>query len=100
MDRFLTLVIGLAILPLAALRADSVEVSVTYGGKTTSFSAAEISALPHQSVKAFNFVEESHLYTGIAVRDLLVKAGTPMGEKLRGPGLRRTVVVHCLDHYD
>ena len=38
-------------------------------------------------------------YTGVAVEELLRRAGAPIGEKLRGPALAKAVVVHAADRY-
>ncbi len=74
---------------------------VSYAGKTISFSAGDLSALPHQEVTAFDFHEKlNHVYSGVPVRDLLEKAGVQLGEKLRGKNLRLVVIAHCSDHYD
>jgi hypothetical protein len=82
------------------LHADP-RLTIVYQGKTTAFEAADISMMPHQDVTAFDAHEKiNHLYSGVPVRDLLAKAGIPLGEKLRGKNLRLAVLVHCLDHYD
>ena len=74
--------------------------TVAYAGKTTSWTADDIAALPHQDITAFDAHDKkTHQYSGLPMHDLLVKAGTPTGEKLRGPGLRLVVVVHTADNY-
>lgn len=84
----------------AALRADP-SLQISYAGKTTAFAAADLAALPHQDVTAFDFHEkQNHVYSGVPVRDLLEKAGVLFGEKLRGKSLRLVVIAHCKDHYD
>jgi DMSO/TMAO reductase YedYZ molybdopterin-dependent catalytic subunit len=85
----------------AALRASGPPLTVLYEGRIASFSSAELSAMAHQEVTAFDAHEkQSHTYSGVPVRDLLAKAGVEFGEKLRGRGLRLAVLVRCRDHYD
>jgi len=99
--RFSLISLGCAALTVPALRAVEPRLTIAYEGKTTTFSGAELSMLPHQDVTAFDFHEkQSHLYSGVPVRDLLAKAGVQFGEKLRGKKLRMVVLVHCRDHYD
>ena len=84
-----------------ALCAAAPDFAVTAGGKTTPYAAADLAALPHQEVVAFDFHEKKeHRYSGVAVRDLLAGCGVQFGEKLRGKGLRQVVIAHCRDHYD
>jgi DMSO/TMAO reductase YedYZ molybdopterin-dependent catalytic subunit len=83
------------------LQASGPGLTIVYEGKTTALSAAELSMLAHQEVTAFDFHEkQSHVYSGVPVRDLLAKAGVQFGEKLRGRSLRLAVLAHCRDHYD
>jgi hypothetical protein len=84
-----------------ALRAADPGLQISFAGKTTSFAAADLAALPHQEVTAFDFHEkQNHVYSGVPVRGLLEKAGVQLGEKLRGKNLRLVVIAHCSDHYD
>jgi hypothetical protein len=93
--------IALALLGAPGLRAADLSLTVVYEGKATVFSEADLSALAHQDVTAFDFHEKkSHVYTGVPVRDVLAKVGIEFGEKLRGRNLRLAVLAHCRDHYD
>jgi DMSO/TMAO reductase YedYZ molybdopterin-dependent catalytic subunit len=60
--------------------------------------ARELAAMPRTSVKV-----EAHgqkgTYEGVAVRDLLTRAGVPAGEALRGADLAKTVLVTGADGY-
>jgi DMSO/TMAO reductase YedYZ molybdopterin-dependent catalytic subunit len=94
-------ILGCVILSSAVLRAAAPGVTISLAGKATVFGAAELAALAHQDVTAFDFHEKKdHVYSGIPVRDLLAKAGVEFGEKLRGRALRQVVIVHCADRYD
>jgi hypothetical protein len=93
--------LGLILGATAALRAADPSFQISYAGNTTSFAAADLAALPHQEVTAFDFHEkQNHVYAGVPVQNLFEKAGIPSGEKLRGKNLRLVVVAHCSDHYD
>ncbi len=75
--------------------------TIAYEGTTLALSEADLSGLPHQDVTAFDSHEKkSHVYSGVPVRDLLARAGVPLGEKLRGKNLRLAVLAHCRDNYD
>ena len=92
---------GLCVLGAEGLSAADAPFSISYAGKTAVFTAAELAALGHQDVKAYDFHEKKdHVYTGIPARDLLAGAGIEFGEKLRGKYLRLVVIAHCRDHYD
>jgi hypothetical protein len=99
--RLLAALLGLGVLSPHALLASDPIVTVSYSGKATSLGDADLAALAHQEITAFDFHEKkAHVYGGVPVRDLLAKAGVEFGEKLRGKGLRQVVIVHCRDHYD
>jgi hypothetical protein len=68
--------------------------------KTMAFTAEEFAALPRTEVKAEEMHEkEAHRYSGVAMRELLTRAGAPLGDKFRGPALALGVVVRCKDNY-
>jgi DMSO/TMAO reductase YedYZ molybdopterin-dependent catalytic subunit len=100
-SRRLSACFGLVLFSAAFLRAAEPSVTITIEGKATVLGAADLAALTHQDVTAFDFHEKKdHVYSGVPVRDILAKAGVELGEKLRGRALRQTVIVHCSDHYD
>jgi len=97
----ITAALACGLLTAVASRAAEPALTISYAGKTISFQSAELAALPHQEVKAYDFHEKmDHVYSGVPVRDLLEKDGVNFGEKLRGKNLRLVVLVHCADHYD
>jgi len=99
-SRLLAVLLALVALGSLSARAEGPILTITYAGKTTSFSADDFAALPHQDVEAFDaHQKKSHKYSGVPAHDLLVKAGTPTGEKLRGAALRLVVVAHSKDNY-
>jgi hypothetical protein len=97
--RFVPL-LGLLLLASPGLRAAEPALTIVNDGKVTAYSEADLALLPHQEVTAFDFHEKkSHLYSGVAVKDLLAKSGVEFGEKLRGKGLRLAVLARCRDNY-
>jgi hypothetical protein len=81
-------------------RAESPGLRLTYGGRTVTLTAAEIAALPHQTVTTVDGHDhKSHAYSGIPVRDLLTRVGVSFGEKMRGAQLRLAVLVRSRDGY-
>jgi hypothetical protein len=73
---------------------------VMAGGKTIAFTAAEFAALPRTELKAVEPHEKkARSYSGVTVRELLLRADAPLGEKLRGPALALGVLVRCQDGY-
>lgn len=98
---FQTLVLGSALvaLPRSAPGAEAA-LKIVAGAQTISLTAEEIRQLPHVELSATDpHQKQTHLYTGVAVRDLLAKVGAPLGERLRGTALRMVVVFHSADGY-
>ncbi|MGE3277073.1 MAG: molybdopterin-dependent oxidoreductase [Vicinamibacterales bacterium] len=86
----------------AAVRAQGADAPVLVVGGAVptplSLSAADLAAFPRTTVT----VEEAGLgvsYTGVLVRDLLERAGAPVGEGLRGENLSLVVLAHARDGY-
>jgi hypothetical protein len=99
--RNITAGVACGLLTAVASRSAEPALTISYAGKTIAFQSADLAALPHQDVKAYDFHEKAdHVYSGIPVRDLLEKDGVLFGEKLRGKNLRLVVLAHCADHYD
>jgi DMSO/TMAO reductase YedYZ molybdopterin-dependent catalytic subunit len=68
--------------------------------KTIAFSAEAFSALPHTDCTALEpHGQKQHRYTGVAVRELLVRAGVPLGDKLRGAAFQLVVLARARDGY-
>jgi hypothetical protein len=84
---------------LTGFAADST-LSVISGDTTLTLTADQLKALPHTELTATEPHEKKdHLYSGVPVRDLLARAGAPLGEKLRGKALQLAVLVRSRDGY-
>jgi Oxidoreductase molybdopterin binding domain len=69
-------------------------------GKETTYSAAELKAMPHRTVAVYNeHAKANENYSGVPLTELLAKAGAPTGEKLWGKGFLLYVVAEGTDHY-
>src|ERR1700712_3175082 len=92
----LLLFLGMAVILSAAEPA----LKVIVFGKTLAFTAEEFTALPHQEIAAMepHGQKERH-YTGVTVHELLLRAGAPLGDKLRGSALQLAVVARSRDGY-
>lgn len=89
------------LLTLAVTRgfADPV-LRVSAQDSTVAYTIEEFAALPHTEITLVDPHEQKqHTYSGVPVRDLLLKVGAPLGEKMRGPALRLAVIVHAKDGY-
>lgn len=99
MPRPALLALLLFVAALRALGADPV-LRVVTPEQTLAFTAAEFAALPRTELTAVEpHGKQSHRYAGVTVRELLTRAGAPLGEKLRGPALALGVLVRSADNY-
>lgn len=84
----------------SVLRAAEPVLTVRSPEKTLTLTAAEFAALPRTEVTLPEQGDEpERRFSGVAIRELLVRAGAPLGEKMRGSGLMAGVIVRCKDHY-
>jgi hypothetical protein len=93
------LLLSLFCLGAATLPAQTV-LTVSYQGTNLVFDATNFAALPHTEITATDPHEKKdHQYSAVSVHDLLVQAGAPLGEKLRGAALHDVVMVRAKDGY-
>lgn len=64
-----------------------------------SLSRAELRALPRQAVRATEHSGAVAVFEGVALTELLQRAGAPVREQLRGPAVRLGVLAHARDGY-
>jgi hypothetical protein len=90
----------LFLMVVSALPAAGPVLTVTAPDKTLTLTAEEFAALPHMEISAFDpHGEATHRYSGVAVQEVLARAGAPLGDKLRGKALQLIVVAHSRDGY-
>lgn len=88
-------------LPVAA-QQPATEGFVTIDGSVTSpqkLSAPDIGKLKHITVPFQNKGGKEHLFSGVAVADLLAEAGATLGKQLHGKTIAQYVLVACADGY-
>jgi hypothetical protein len=91
---------GLVVFGPFAVHADSPVLRLAYNGKTVELSAADVAALPHQSITTVDgHDKKSHVYVGVPMGTVLARIGVPTAEKLRGPALRLVVIARARDGY-
>ena len=68
--------------------------------QTLTFSAQDFAALPHVMITlpAQDDEPERH-FSGVSMRELLTRAGAPLGEKMRKTAMMLGVIIHCKDGY-
>ena len=65
-----------------------------------SLSESDLKALPRKTLKIFNAHEnKEETYQGVAVEELLRRAGVPQNDKLRGSALATYVLAEAADGY-
>ena len=82
----------------AAVSAQSAVVTIKGGPQTLTLTVADLAAMPRTTVTA-SAHHVSGNWDGVAVRELLTRAGVPAGEALRGAALATAVVVTGADGY-
>ena len=68
-------------------------------GKTTTFSAEDMAAMPHTSVDIKAHDGSLHSYSGIVLMNLLQKAGVHMGDSAKKNVAGSYVVITAADNY-
>lgn len=85
-------------LPLQAIEAPVAAIAVTYPGGQARLSAAQLAALPRDSVSARFHDGPAQWFTGPSVLAVLRRAGARV-DTIRGPALARYLVVEASDGY-
>jgi hypothetical protein len=68
--------------------------------KPLSLSLADLSAMPHKTLKATNpHDQKPETYEGVPLADLLKLAGAAQGEQLRGSAMATYVLIEAIDGY-
>jgi hypothetical protein len=78
----------------------STSVALTVNGKTTTFSVAEIKAMPQKTVKVHNeHTKADKTYSGVPLDDLLAKAGFVADKTTQRQMLRSYLKIEGTDKY-
>ncbi len=64
-----------------------------------ALSAEEFSKLPRQAIEAKGHDGTTARYEGVALVEILAKAGAPVGKELRGPAMATFLIVEASDNY-
>jgi|SRR5271156_1593261 len=68
--------------------------------KPLSLSLADLSAMPHKTLKVTNpHDHKDEVYDGVPLADLLKLAGAPQGDQLRGAAMAGYVLIEAADGY-
>jgi len=97
-----TLALSLGQQPGTSTRNDApAELRITGDVATPlTLSASDLKSMPRQTLKVVNQHEKKEeTYEGVAVRELLRRAGVPQNEKLRGAAMATYVVAEASDGY-
>jgi len=92
------LVASLLLAPLAAGRAQSLELIGELGAART-LTMAELSALPQSEVKVTEKDGATILFRGPTLRSLVSLVGAPTGHAFRGPNMLIAIVAEASDGY-
>lgn len=98
----LAAVLSLTQQPEVATRDNSSAVLRVAGNVATplSLSANDLKTLPRKTLKVLNHHEnKEETYEGVAVQELLRRAGVPQNEKLRGAAMATYVLAEATDGY-
>ena len=68
-------------------------------GQTNTVTAKTLEGLPRVKAEAKEHENPAANYEGVTLGAILEGAGVPLGEKLRGPGLRAIVIITATDGY-
>ena len=94
----LTLALGVQ---AASPAQNTVELQITGDvAASLTLSANDLKNMPRQTLKVVNpHAKKDEVYEGVAVRELLRRAGVPQNDKLRGSALATYVVAEASDGY-
>ncbi|HEY1847565.1 MAG TPA: molybdopterin-dependent oxidoreductase [Opitutaceae bacterium] len=81
-------------------RAAEPVLTVTTPEKTLALSREDFDALPHLEISAFDPHQKvQHRYGGVEMREILGRAGAPLGERMRGRAQQMVVLARSKDNY-
>ena len=98
-----TILVSIMVAVGLSVAAQKKGVLLKVSGEVTTpleLTASDIRALPHITVIANDRSGNPHHYRGVAVEDVLSKAGVTLGKQLRGENLTKYVLAQCADGYE
>ena len=90
------------LLLLVSPLSHAAETALTVTGEVKTplkLSLAELEAMPAQTVNATDHDGSTASYEGVSLHEILLRAGVPQGESLRGDALQLCVLVKAADGY-
>ena len=93
---------GLTVSRVNAQMQTPTEVSVKVSGEVLTpltLSAADLAAMPRTTASAKDKQGVTHEFAGVAIKDILNKAGVTTGRQLKGENLAKYLLVSCADNY-
>ena len=79
--------------------AQTASIKVEVGGKVTEMSAADIARLPRREVSGSDHEGKESTFSGVEMREILLRAGAKMGADIRGVRLAEYLLVEAADGY-
>jgi DMSO/TMAO reductase YedYZ molybdopterin-dependent catalytic subunit len=67
--------------------------------ETLKLSVTDLERMPRQTVRARDHAGKESEFTGVALGELIARAGAPHGEQLKGPSARLYALVEATDGY-
>jgi DMSO/TMAO reductase YedYZ molybdopterin-dependent catalytic subunit len=94
--------ISIAIWPIVAFAQKAPDVLLTVGGEVEhqlKLTRTDLDAFTRQSLRAKDHDGKEYKYEGVAIVDILKKAGVKFGKELRGKALATYLLVEAADGY-
>lgn len=63
------------------------------------FTLSDLSKMPRKEASLKDKDGKVHIYSGVPLQDILLKAGVPTGKELHGENLSKYLLVKCTDGY-
>ena len=95
--KLLVCLISCFFLVVTGLSAQTLQV-IDIEGHTTPLTAAQISNMPHTTVKVLDH-DVPVQFEGVSLASLLSTTGVPLGDNLRGPRMTEVLMVEAADGY-
>jgi len=101
-QRLCPIVMSITCLSISATAQKAPEVLITVGGEVANpmkLTRADLDGFARQSLRAKDHDGKEYKYEGVAIIDILQKAGLKFGDALRGKALATYLLVEAVDGY-